>query len=1387
VEPGASESSTITQILQNIEPGAVILEAPVLMSEGLSQSRTYYLKVSQGIPGDGLKSIAGHNILKLSADVCLYQPTEQQRGLMCQKLAPRFMAQFTPTLHHLSGVFPSKSDGNIRYLLFTLPNPAGVEYTKPLSAVLDGRLPRIVERISRRLFVGVGKDGLGFNPNPKPEPARKVGEILVEWLEEGRENNATRRGRLESRRNELIQDLRSWYLHDTVVPDPLSLYQRHDLRNKELSCYSGILHGDLHPGNILCAYWPPGAEPDPDAFWLIDFADAKFGTLFYDQAYLRMGMLCSLPETLSALSLRNILNGLPAEDGALNGNVLAAIQAIHDVVSTSAINSIDSERMNTARVWTLACFAAGLNWAAKNYDERDRYKPRRALLAAAYEGRTLLSLLNLPPHISQPPPTPIDPTQMKGSARPKHGEATSKEASLSGLLIVNALLMADVPWLGIEKILWPDTFRKLRNGISLSADELDRLEQLADSYSLFRDTVNIRTFLRLIDSDLDGRLSLVGERKDSRENAALRGLILNKQMFQRAAWLDDVKENLLNASRLKEDESLSLRTWNLRKAYYYAGIRLTAHQMADAAIAEFSDERWQSVINTAPSQAHKHLRAANIKIAEHLAAALTLESRGGDAIRIIEGGVGGGHTTFYILQALAAKKAPIEYCGMELVPALAEEVDAMLRGRSAIMDERSELFSQLKIDGRLFPLFRSDGRMVVAGSMEDTLCDLWDERKREQKETEDSGVDAFVASFAFHHVPNGEAIIKYIANDAQGFEKTLDREGDNKEAVAEALAQGCTNLYNVYRETEQLDSDTEMIEVFAARRGKIIESVAEECPQAAVFLSLIECAALSRTLVDDFCNNIRQYKTYPEDLLRLMLRNPQREVLLTARSLLRDGGVLAVADPDGTSDFNAENAYHDHELTIANFLNAKQLKSQLEEMGFDGIRVFRLRGKSDPLTEPEEESQNPLELLNTASARNLGYIVFARRDMRREREMAGGRPRSYPDAKLMMTEKDKAAILKVGTMLRASEPSKAGVPESSGLGMIVSNLFTSPDPMPHSGQVFRKSPKFRRLLHSLGWLQLLPGSTVLATRRIHIFPALERSPEHEQIFIATDFPETSQEIRNNSARVFSHSDEANALRAALDLYFQTTKEPSQILDLCSGAGTLGILCAARTRASVVYSVDSQERAVRQAKMNRLLNGIDEARLKIERAEDGGNPWSFPSRSQQFGLIVADPPFLLRSDKFGLAPRPDDGGELGEAITSVILNGAGDHLVRGGKLYSLAYSLLEGEEKDDRPPSLMLNRIAKDEAPNLRGQFKPIEGARVWRFRHDKLIENSWNEGRNLRYLVIRLGDPTRPEAITFGSAKQQQDFFHDYVQWLEGLATRFAGVRFVRGEFTKND
>jgi methylase of polypeptide subunit release factors len=131
---------------------------------------------------------------------------------------------------------------------------------------------------------------------------------------------------------------------------------------------------------------------------------------------------------------------------------------------------------------------------------------------------------------------------------------------------------------------------------------------------------------------------------------------------------------------------------------------------------------------------------------------------------------------------------------------------------------------------------------------------------------------------------------------------------------------------------------------------------------------------------------------------------------------------------------------------------------------------------------------------------------------------------------------------------------------------------------------------------------------------------------------------------------------------AAELAAQATAGP--ILELCAGAGQIGLAAAVLTGRSLVQ-VEADPVAAAYARTNARLAGRD-LRVQVRNARIQ----TALAAGERFSIILADPPYLITDD---VARWPDDpasaidGGTDGLDLIRVCLQVASDHLTCGGVL------------------------------------------------------------------------------------------------------------------------
>jgi methylase of polypeptide subunit release factors len=146
--------------------------------------------------------------------------------------------------------------------------------------------------------------------------------------------------------------------------------------------------------------------------------------------------------------------------------------------------------------------------------------------------------------------------------------------------------------------------------------------------------------------------------------------------------------------------------------------------------------------------------------------------------------------------------------------------------------------------------------------------------------------------------------------------------------------------------------------------------------------------------------------------------------------------------------------------------------------------------------------------------------------------------------------------------------------------------------------------------------------------------------------------------------------------------------PGPVLELCSGAGQIGLAVAAWSGRTLVQ-VDADARACELARANASANGV-EADVRCASLEDAVGP------GERFPLVLADPPYVP-SDQTGRFPSDPthaiDGGDDGLDVAVGCLAVAARHVAAGGAVLVQTWGPAQAAELGRRAPSFGLEETA----------------------------------------------------------------------------------------------
>jgi hypothetical protein len=425
----------------------------------------------------------------------------------------------------------------------------------------------------------------------------------------------------------------------------------------------------------------------------------------------------------------------------------------------------------------------------------------------------------------------------------------------------------------------------------------------------------------------------------------------------------------------------------MKELYHISACRLTPQNMLAAARADFSAIHWQKRISTEPSQTETHLRFSNSLTGERVAKMLldSLPDKKNDPvnINILEGGVGGAHTTFYLLQQLeksfqnADRKMIFRFLGFEVVADMARSIELKLSGQACDTGERGEFFSRLKKQGVLKE-FPNRECFIENCTMEAGISDL----AKDEWKIAHSSIDIFVSSYAFHHVPNGYPICEFLTGIKHPLSDTV-KLGDKVEKSRNRHI-----LCKLPQERKEAFQRNVIDGIRAFLRGNSKPQVLKQLPEFSeekVYLSLI----LDESPASLFEKALNDFKKLPEMKWQLdlgshavmLVKNPQKKMLQDVYQLLRPGGFIVIADPDGTSLWNTRNIQDDPEIMLANFLGKDELIYFLtRQLQFEVINsgdCFTI-GKDGNVFFSHGDGPN-LSIGGPDSDPNRGYVIIARK------------------------------------------------------------------------------------------------------------------------------------------------------------------------------------------------------------------------------------------------------------------------------------------------------------------------------------------------------------------------------------------------------------------------
>jgi len=335
-------------------PGATISFAR--MGPGLSGAGVFRIDVS----GAATLLASGQYILKLTA--------KKEKEVDAYTKVFAFNRKYAET--HIPPLLRQFDSLQGQAMLFDIAGASLDSYSS-----IDGRENPAFDRLCGT----ISRDLLDHWTQPTPELLRPH-ELLERWLE----------GRLDPERGkrvrEIVDDLFGTSVEAVIgrraVFNPLAFYEvAKEQAWGTIESLPGLLHGDLHGGNLLLHR----NDPEPGNYWVIDVTQARNGPSGFDQAYLELSFILDNlqpPDPAQLFTALETVESAPRADEMLPPIprwIVNNMRRIRSAISDWQ-QAVHQRRPDVVRrQFLLARVAAGLNWANK----RLLSDPRR-LLAISY-------------------------------------------------------------------------------------------------------------------------------------------------------------------------------------------------------------------------------------------------------------------------------------------------------------------------------------------------------------------------------------------------------------------------------------------------------------------------------------------------------------------------------------------------------------------------------------------------------------------------------------------------------------------------------------------------------------------------------------------------------------------------------------------------------------------------------------------------------------------------------------------------------------------------------------------------------------------------------------------------------------------------------------------
>lgn len=264
--------------------------------EGRSRACVLLVDI-QSVSGATGAALAGRFILKIE-EIAVWdgaaEPTEAERHNEAMHVSEAFARQHIPLLVR------TWQDKSFTVVLYSIAGSSLVLYHNAYLA--DTSTQRDVAATLSYDLLDSWNSGYTFDASATPR------SVLQHWL--GYRLDPEKAPSLHRLVAEVTSDSPTWRAAGVLLPNPLSVQP--EAGRATLGAFFGVIHGDLHPANLLVRKHAQPQAPDDFSsgldFWLIDFALSRRAPLFFDHAYLEMAWLLQFRGAAGAQRMLNILD-----------------------------------------------------------------------------------------------------------------------------------------------------------------------------------------------------------------------------------------------------------------------------------------------------------------------------------------------------------------------------------------------------------------------------------------------------------------------------------------------------------------------------------------------------------------------------------------------------------------------------------------------------------------------------------------------------------------------------------------------------------------------------------------------------------------------------------------------------------------------------------------------------------------------------------------------------------------------------------------------------------------------------------------------------------------------------------------------------------------------